>query len=671
MDFAEEFKNINVVFNPNEFMKESFSVDCFLSTIKCCELEKVREDLGLLLQLLKRSMIKLINADYQDFILLSTNLKDLKTTVKNLEVPFFLLKTKIDNMKNIMKQHIEFIEKLISERCMLKILRKKLFSLQNLKNYTNYFKEINEIDRFSRFLHLMYLSKHKINDFDDWEHNKEIALVNNSVKEKLESRFYDCVKQNQQQDLYKILLTCSVIDNISLVENVFRKKIVKQFVEEEVSSLIENKISKQSLSNFYKNVLDFIPIHMKNLLFLTIYNKRIEETDFLINSLWTEIEEQLRDNLPLIFSPGNPELFISRLESTEIFLNKFEKLFGNKECVIKFRSNQNTKNFLQCWNLTVYFQIRFQEILYDLEAVAETSQTDYENNTGASEFKLTFTEKANKAINKCWSNGIYNKKLFTKFLKLSLQILSRVNIWARNILDSNKSKNFPIDLIVLIYGDISLITEKIPIYTQVSKSKLPKEISNSAYLCESCFEHSTTMFKNLKNLIEEKVAAFLINQSSVHLKFVADLTRMYRKTNRDVPNDKSIYVHNMTKPFESFKQKYSKSFTDKKLKEIFKTCFQEITKDYFNCVSDILLSIKRTEESLKRLKNIRSKTMNSTDSVQETTFVGDDDKIRIQLRIDVLYWVASIQKAIGKEDVPNLQEFIALVEIPSLVTANI
>lgn len=54
---------------------------------------------------------------------------------------------------------------------------------------------------------------------------------------------------------------------------------------------------------------------------------------------------------------------------------------------------------------------------------------------------------------------------------------------------------------------------------------------------------------------------------------------------------------------------------------------------YYKYVEDVLTSVQKTEESLRRLKQIREK---SSPQSSENTGVTDGDKIRLQLNVDVV-----------------------------------
>ena len=64
------------------YFQEDFDVDHFVSDCpKSVQLEALRDDLELYYKQLKTAMVELINKDYADFVNLSTNLVNLKSTV--------------------------------------------------------------------------------------------------------------------------------------------------------------------------------------------------------------------------------------------------------------------------------------------------------------------------------------------------------------------------------------------------------------------------------------------------------------------------------------------------------------------------------------------------------------------------------------------------------------
>lgn len=83
---------------------------------------------------------------------------------------------------------------------------------------------------------------------------------------------------------------------------------------------------------------------------------------------------------------------------------------------------------------------------------------------------------------------------------------------------------------------------------------------------------------------------------------------------------------------------------------------------YFSAVNDVLTSVQKTEESLRRLKNLREKSTLNT-SATDRQGLTDDDKIRLQLQVDIIYWATEIEKiGVSISDIEKLDELKALVE---------
>lgn len=75
-------------------------------------------------------------------------------------------------------------------------------------------------------------------------------------------------------------------------------------------------------------------------------------------------------------------------------------------------------------------------------------------------------------------------------------------------------------------------------------------------------------------------------------------------------------------------------------------------------MSQVLESVQKTEDSLRRLRNVKS----GNSFTQNENHVSDDDKIRIQLKVDVVSWTSEINKLqLQPSDVKQLLELNSLV----------
>lgn len=81
------------------------------------------------------------------------------------------------------------------------------------------------------------------------------------------------------------------------------------------------------------------------------------------------------------------------------------------------------------WQLLVYFQLRFREIIKDVEQVLNDPNSSIKIDT-IQEISLYGGRVILNAINQCWSDQIFLYGLSHRFWKLTLQLIKRYNSWA-------------------------------------------------------------------------------------------------------------------------------------------------------------------------------------------------------------------------------------------------
>lgn len=73
--------------------------------------------------------------------------------------------------------------------------------------------------------------------------------------------------------------------------------------------------------------------------------------------------------------------------------------------------------------------------------------------------------------------------------------------------------------------------------------------------------------------------------------------------------------------------------------------------------------MQKTEESLRRLKNLREKSTTSMTASMSSGGMSDDDKIRLQLHVDIMHWTNEIElMQINRNEINKLPQLIQLVE---------
>jgi hypothetical protein len=131
-------------------------------------------------------------------------------------------------------------------------------------------------------------------------------------------------------------------------------------------------------------------------------------------------------------------LFHQRYLESFDFLSKFETKCSQFDKDIKNRLKKSNpyKYFIKKWPIQVYFQIRFQEIVFKLEEdlinyhlfVVYDSNEDYDFDQNS--FSLNISDTLVKQMEYCWlETKCYLKSLLSNFWKLNLQLVSRFSFY--------------------------------------------------------------------------------------------------------------------------------------------------------------------------------------------------------------------------------------------------
>lgn len=171
-------------------------------------------------------------------------------------------------------------------------------------------------------------------------------------------------------------------------------------------------------------------------------------------------------------------------------------------------------------------------------------------------------------------------QLFVRFFKFTLQILSRLSKWSEEAVGT---KNLPstidrVDYLTLIYLDVNKLIEKIPGIMDCITEKIPNNLNTQLDLIEKCLDESRKMFIERRKLIEKQWSAEIIAQTAGWTKQVADIPRLYRKTNRDAPKQPCNYVEQILKPNKSFHLKNSSRISSDVIKQCMILSFSHLNR---------------------------------------------------------------------------------------------
>lgn len=529
-----------------------------------------------------------------------------------------------------------------------------------------------------------------------------ITHITTTLQFSLEGSFLEGLDAGNVDILKQCLRTYALIDKIRDAETLYRQHIVKPYMEEVISEHFI-KSNHNGLRGMFEKVLQYIPQHCKLLTDVTSRvstgsSDAVRGYDFIVNSVWPEVVSNLEAKTSSIFAPGNPNIFHAKYLISMEFLEKFEGLCGSQASVKRLRDHPTYHTFINKWSLPVYFQIRFQEIAGGFESSLFTA---FNKAPAGSAYHLHSTHELWTCLQTCWDKEVYLVPLGHRFWKLNIQMLARYATWLdeaykEQITDrsentqEHKSKSGPektangpdtlppggqtegrvtptvlqsppitIGQIISLISDAGNLLQMLPGF--LVKSVIPRfsglneETINTLKVCLneciSAIERRLPQFR-------EYVVIDVTGHCAVHLKQVNDIPRLYRRTNREVPSKPSQYITAALKPLSMFIEEHSDVLGDQQKVEICAQVFSNLAEQYCSVTSDVLTSVKKMEDSLKRLKKGRG-----TEKSSGSQGMTDDDKIRQQLVLDISnYGVQMSQFGVETSQVKYYNKLLELSE---------
>ncbi|XP_037751145.1 conserved oligomeric Golgi complex subunit 2 isoform X2 [Chelonia mydas] len=652
----------NLCFDKDEFMKPDFDVDHFVSDCrKRVQLEELRDDLELYYKLLKTSMVELINKDYADFVNLSTNLVGMDKALNQLSVPLGQLREEVMSLKSCVSEGIRAVDERMSKQ--EDIRRKKMCVLRLIQ-------VIQSVEKIEKILHSQSSKELSLLEANS-------PLLTGQILERIATEF------NQLQFHAVQSKGMPLLDKV-------RPVIVEQYVQSHPNGL----------QAMYNKLLEFVPHHCRLLREVTGGAMSSEKAnivpgyDFLVNSVWPEIVHGLEEKLQSLFNPGNPDVFHEKYTISMDFIQRFERQCGSQASVKRLRLHPAYLSFNNKWNLPVYFQIRFREVAGALEAALSDS---LEEAPAGSSYCLLATHLVWVSLLKCWSDQMFLPLLAHRLWKFTLQILARYSVFINELLlrpissestkDNKKSvatsskessvnpnssedqgngspetqrlPSISSTQLVYIAADLDRLKEQLPELLEIIKPKLEMIGFKNISCITGALEDSQASLSASMPTLNNKIIQDLSESCFSYLKSALEVPRHYRRTNKEVPTKASPYVDSALKPFYRLQNEYKDMLTQPRIHQWLESALSESTQKYYETVSDVLSSVKKMEESLKRLKQARKTVI--PNHVSSNGGMSDDNKIRLQLALDVEYFGDQMQK-MGLQT-SNIKSFSALLEL--------
>uniref|UniRef100_A0AAR2IVE1 Conserved oligomeric Golgi complex subunit 2 n=1 Tax=Pygocentrus nattereri TaxID=42514 RepID=A0AAR2IVE1_PYGNA len=700
----------SLCFNKEEFMKEDFDVDRFVADCrKHVQLEQMREDLEQYYRLLKTAMVELINKDYADFVNLSTNLVGMDKALNQLSLPLGQLREEVLSLRSAVSEVIQAIDTQLSKQddiqkkkiCVLRLIQvvrsvekiEKILHSQNTKDTTS-------LETSSPLLAGQILER-IATEFNQLQFHAvqskgmplldkvrpRIAGITAMLQQSLEGLLIQGLQTSNVDIVRHCLRTYATIDKTRDAEALVGQVLVKPYMDQVITEQFV-KSSSNGLQLMYAKLLEFVPHHCRLLREVTGGTISSDKSDivpgydFLVNSVWPEVIKGVEGRMSFLFNPGNPDTFYERYCISMDFVRKFERQCGSQASVKRLRAHAS----------------------YQMTDCAEHAlYSGSFSSSAGSRYRLQVTEVLWSCVCRCWAEHIYLPPLAHRFWKLTLQLLSRYSAFLTEVLtktpppettkdparplpssasstssrtsqDADSESGGPTALstkqLVFIAADVDQLQEQIPEMSVMIKAKLEGIGFKNFALVSDALDDSKTALSGCIPKLNNRMTQNLTERSFRFLKNASEVPRLYRRTNKEVPTRASAYMDNALRPLHQLVSDSTGVVKVSIIHEWLRVTLSDCTHRYFETISDVLSSVKKMEESLKRLKQARKTATTSTAGVN--TGPSDDTKIRLQLALDVEYLGEQIQKmGLQPSDISMFSSLLDLVqEARDLATAE-
>ncbi|KAL2321690.1 hypothetical protein Fmac_026069 [Flemingia macrophylla] len=562
-----------------------------------------------------------------------------------------------NNLSNgVYVQHVENETSIRETQSML--LERIASEMNRLKFYVTHAKELGRKPRIHHFMGAMVVISHVQNLPFIENMEKRIQNASLTVDASLGHCFVNGLEHRDATAIYNCLRAYAAIDNTTNAEEIFRITVVAPLIQKIIphgSSAVVAGSSGDGLENDYQLIKECIDKDCKFLLEISsAENSGLHVFDFLANSILKEVLSAIQKGKPGAFSPGRPTEFLKNYKSSLDFLAYLEGYCPSRSAVAKFRSEAIYNEFMKQWNIGVYFSLRFQEIAGSLESLLTTSSLIPVQNSDAGKANyqgLTLKQSVTllESIRSCWREDVLVLSCSDRFLRLSLQLLSRYSHWLSSGLTARKNHNAStstgcewavsavIDDFIFVIHDIRYLEEQVR--GDYLQHVLQLLSSCSPDVLESIRQSillGGQSLKSLEPLVIKTVVESLVEKSVEDLRQMKGITATYRMTNKPLPVRHSPYVSGVLRPIKAFLdgERAASYLASETRKEILLFAATEITDRYYELAADLVSVARKTESSLQKIRQSAQRRAGASSDISDNN-VSDTDKICMQLFLDI------------------------------------
>ncbi|EPT04594.1 hypothetical protein FOMPIDRAFT_1140249 [Fomitopsis schrenkii] len=405
--------------------------------------------------------------------------------------------------------------------------------------------------------------------------------------------------------------------------------------------------------------------------------------EIMANVVWAEIGRAVLDELgSVVFAAGKPDDFRKHHETTQAFIRALEFLAPSVHAIETMRAHPVHVQFERRWQLPVYFQLRWKEIVSRLEEGLAVTRLERTRSRGVKPFATVQGAVVWDAIQTCWSAPVYIPELSHRFWKLTLQLLSRYRTWLQSSLPAFEATtkvaaavaaekqgpipgspaslsraatpNLPAEAAspevaaadeqalqqfsTAIIDIRALETQMWTIWREELSIMLPEVDPNEGDPTpEDALRQALSGLTSMVPSLSGQIITILSRRACEALLSMRSIPSQFRamSSSRRIPTEPSYFVSLIFRPVKTFfgvdgPEGPGQPLTDEFMQAYVEEVFEIVAQRYIHFLS----AIAKTEESLRRLKKGKRSTFSLFGGPAKEDD-GQEEKIRAQMMLDV------------------------------------
>ncbi|XP_044765153.1 conserved oligomeric Golgi complex subunit 2 [Coccinella septempunctata] len=632
------------------FFQENFSIDqCLSKLTQKANLETLKSYLKNYGDELHRQMAEILKTETEAIVNLAEYLTNLNAKIDDLSTSLSQLQEELSILHTLIKNAEIDYRKTLEDKRMNETQKSHLIAELNFISISLYVDNIirniqsNDMEsliNLERAIYKYSFQRNYLLELGVSETKGTKSGLENKLLNMIHQQFLRALKDKDSNSIARCLRMYSNLDKEKEAEEFYQLRFVRTALQPMYSEKNLDKFN-QDINKIYNDTLNFLYNDMKILDDVLKENTDLQDSfNFILNSFWVEVDRQCRKGLPHITAPGNPELFQKRFVSTWNLLTEIAKKCGRENMI---KENPSFQDHIKRFNLPVYFEIRFQQIASQFETDLMIKPNDSSIHNGENDFgfKLKITLNLYVALKKCFDSNVFIDQLADHFLKFSMFLLSRYIMWFKKALEQPYTdmnwEYFIMNSLVDFKKILKLLGDKEALDSDENLYSIFPNIMKPVIV--KVFENNNKMITQFSVYLSDHLASLKVNEISEQLQNVTAIPRLFRRTNRSPPKEASTYMFEAVKPILQFIENYAGGGNDEICNPLLDKVILRVTKQYCHLVQDVLQSVFKTEESLRRLKSRNIVSLEETSSETMT----DEMKIREQIKLDINYFILKLR----------------------------